>query len=96
MRLELRRQAADRELGAAAHARRDGARRLGGVGGDVRRADLEAASVASRAVLAAGWLLLLGALASAFTAQRQVGARRRPPARAFRRPARPALRHSGC
>jgi hypothetical protein len=73
LRLELRRQAADRELGRL--------RLLGGaaligwiasvamfVGG------FGAVSMASRIVVAVGWLFLLGALGTAFTAQGQVGA----------------------
>jgi hypothetical protein len=73
LRLELRRQAADRELGRLrllAGASLAGwiasvAMFAGGVGGD---------SLAARVVVAVGWLLLLGALGMAFTAQGQVGA----------------------
>ncbi|HXH25074.1 MAG TPA: hypothetical protein VNI78_07490 [Vicinamibacterales bacterium] len=73
MRQELRRQAADRELGRL--------RLLGGMAltgwlgavvlGVVRLGD---ASIASRALLAAGWIALLAALGAAFDAQRRVGA----------------------
>jgi hypothetical protein len=73
MRQKLRRQAADRELGRL--------RLLGGMAlagwlgavvlGVVRLGD---ASIASRAVLAAGWIALLAALGAAFDAQRRVGA----------------------
>ena len=72
MRLELRRQSADREL---TRLRMLAATALIGWVASVivLVARLGAASIASRAVLAAGWLLLLGALAAAFTAQRRVG-----------------------
>jgi len=72
MRLELRRQAADREL---ARLRMLAATALIGWVASVLIlvSRLGAASVASRAVMAAGWLLLLGALASAFQAQRSIG-----------------------
>ena len=74
LRLELRRQAADRELGRL--------RLLAGtalvgwiasvvmLGGAARRRHRRRAASA----LAAGWLLLLGALGAAFTAQGRVGA----------------------
>jgi hypothetical protein len=73
LRLELRRQAADRELGRLrllAGASLAGwiasvAMFAGGVGGD---------SLAARVLVAVGWLSLLGALGMAFTAQGQVGA----------------------
>lgn len=72
MRLELRRQSADREL---ARLRMLAATALIGWAASVvilvtRLAEV---SVASRGVLAAGWLLLLGGLASAFHAQRRIG-----------------------
>jgi hypothetical protein len=72
MRMELRRQAADREL---ARLRMLAATALIGWVASVLLLvfRLGAVSVASRAVMAAGWLLLLGALASAFQAQRSVG-----------------------
>jgi len=72
-RLELRRQAADRELGRL--------RLLAGtalVGWIASIAllglRLGAASLPSRVMLAAGWCLLLGALAAAFSAQGRVSA----------------------
>ncbi|MBI2828813.1 MAG: hypothetical protein HYX77_06045 [Acidobacteria bacterium] len=71
--LELRRQAADRELARL--------RLLAGVSmaGWIFSVVMFAAGLASgstpaRAALAAGWMLLLGALGAAFTAQRRVGA----------------------
>ena len=73
MRLELRRQAADRELG---RLRLLAAAALVGWLASVlvlgTRAG-EAATIA-RAALGAGWLLLLGALAFSFTAQRRISA----------------------
>jgi hypothetical protein len=73
MRLELRRQAADREVG---RLRFIAATALGGwvtaVALMVTR--LDSASMASRSVSAAGWLLLLAALGMAFTAQSRVSA----------------------
>ena len=73
LRQELRRQAADRELG---RMRMLAATALAGWVLSVLLlvARLGDASVASRSVLAAGWLLLLGALAAAFTAQGRIGA----------------------
>ena len=73
LRLELRRQAADRELGRLrllAGAALVGwiasvGMFAGGIGG---------ASLAARVLVAAGWLFLLGALGMAFTAQGQVSA----------------------
>jgi hypothetical protein len=72
MRLELRRQAVEREL---ARLRMLAATALLGWVASVvvLLVRLGSASVASRGVLAAGWLLLLGALASAFLAQQRVG-----------------------
>jgi len=73
LRLELRRQAADREVGRLrllAGAALVGwiasvGMFAGGIGG---------ASLAARVLVAAGWLFLLGALGMAFTAQGQVSA----------------------
>ena len=72
MRLELRRQTVDREL---ARLRMLTATALVGWGASVAvlLVRLGTASVTSRGVMAAGWLLLLGALASAFRAQQRVG-----------------------
>ena len=73
MRLELRRQAADRELGRL--------RLLAGIAlvGWIASVlvlglRLESASTPARVALGGGWLLLLGAMASAFTAQGRIGA----------------------
>ena len=73
MHLELRRQAADRELGRL--------RLLAGTALVAWLASvlvlgirLETASTLARVVLGGGWLLLLGALAAAFTAQGRIGA----------------------
>lgn len=73
LRLELRRQAADRELGRL--------RLLGGTAlvGWIASvlllvARLDAASLASRGIVAAGWLLLLAALGAAFKAQGRISA----------------------
>ena len=73
MRLEIRRQAVDREI---ARLRMLAMTALVGWVASVAIfvARIGAASVASRAVMAVGWLLLLGALASAFTAQGRIGA----------------------
>jgi len=73
MRLELRRQAADRELG---RLRMLAAAALIGWLASVLVLGVRASemSVIARSVLAGGWLLLLGALASAFTAQGRVNA----------------------
>jgi hypothetical protein len=72
MRVELRRQAADREL---ARLRLIGAAALVGWIASVILvvARLGALSGAARGVSAAGWLLLLGALGAAFTAQGRLG-----------------------
>jgi hypothetical protein len=72
MRLELRRQAADRELG---RLRLLAATAMVGWIASVMLlvARLGVASTLSRAVLAGGWMLLLGALGAAFTAQGRVG-----------------------
>jgi hypothetical protein len=73
MRLEVRRQAADREVG---RLRLLAATALIGWIASVLLlvARLGSASTVSRAVSAAGWLLLLGALAAAFSAQGRVDA----------------------
>ena len=72
MRLELRRQAADRELGRLRLLA--GTALVGWIASvlvlGLRLAD---AGAAARVVLGGGWLLLLGALAAAFTAQGRVG-----------------------
>jgi len=72
MRLEIRRQAVDREI---ARLRMLAMTALVGWVASVAIfvARIGAASVPSRAVMAVGWLLLLGALASAFTAQGRIG-----------------------
>jgi hypothetical protein len=73
MRLELRRQAIERELGRLRLLA--GTALVGWVSSIAMLAvRLDAASPVSRIVLAAGWLLLLGALAAAFTAQARIGA----------------------
>ncbi|MBI4266181.1 MAG: hypothetical protein HY657_17535 [Acidobacteria bacterium] len=73
MRLERRRQAAEREL--ARLRLLAGAAMVGWLASLLLLGmRLSAASTASRVTLAAGWLLLLGALASAFLAQGRVGA----------------------
>src|SRR3954452_11731773 len=72
MRLELRRQAADREIGRM--------RLLAGVAGLAWVATLFlatrliASGLAARLTLGAGWLLLLGSVAASFIAQSQVAA----------------------
>jgi hypothetical protein len=73
LRMEIRRQAADRELG---RLRLLAATALIGWVASVLLlvARLSDVSTASRAVLVFGWLLLLGALASAFTAQGRIAA----------------------
>jgi hypothetical protein len=73
MRIELRRQAADRELGRLRLLA--GTALIGWIASVVllvtRLAD---ASMWSRGVLAVGWLFLLGALGAAFSAQGRIGA----------------------
>lgn len=73
MRLELRRQAADRELGRLRLLA--GTALVGWIASvlvlGVRLGD---ASMLARIVLGLGWLLLLGALAAAFTAQGRINA----------------------
>jgi hypothetical protein len=72
MRLELRRQAADREVGRLRLLA--GTALLGWIASVVLLAvRLADASPASRAILVAGLVLLLGSLASAFTAQGRLG-----------------------
>jgi hypothetical protein len=73
MRLELRRQAAERELGRLRLLA--GTALVGWIASVlVLGVRLEEASSLARVVLGAGWLLLLGALASAFSAQARVNA----------------------
>jgi hypothetical protein len=73
MRLELRRQAADRELG---RLRLLAGTALVGWLASVLVLGVRAAesSLTARVALGAGWLLLLGALAAAFAAQARIGA----------------------
>ena len=73
LRLELGRQAVEREL--ARLRLLAGAAMLGWIVSVLLlAARLGEASTTSRAALAAGWLLLLGAVGSAFAAQRHIGA----------------------
>jgi hypothetical protein len=73
MRLELRRQAADRELGRLRLLA--GTALVGWIASIfVLGLRLDTASATARIVLGGGWLLLLGALASAFTAQGRISA----------------------
>jgi hypothetical protein len=73
MRLELRRQAADRELGRLRMLA--GTALVGWIASVlVLGVRLDGASTLARVILGGGWLLLLGALASAFMAQGRVGA----------------------
>ena len=73
MRLELRRQAADRELGRLRLLA--GTALVGWIASVlVLGIRLDAATTIVRVTLGAGWLLLLGALASAFTAQGRISA----------------------
>jgi len=72
LRLELRRQAADREIGRLRLLA--GAALLGWIASLVMLAARTASfSTPARAILAVGWLFLLGALGAAFTAQRRIG-----------------------
>lgn len=71
LRLELRRQAADRELARLRLVA--GAAMVGWVA-SVAMLGIAGAAIAARVVVVVGWLLLLGALGMAFTAQRQIGA----------------------
>jgi hypothetical protein len=71
LRLELRRQAADREIGRLRLVA--GTALVGWIAAVVMlAARLDTASTISRIVIAAGWLLLLAALGAAFTAQGRV------------------------
>jgi hypothetical protein len=72
MRLELRRQAADRETGRLRLLA--GTALLGWIASVTLLVARLGASGTSRAVLVAGWMLLLGSLASAFTEQGRLGA----------------------
>lgn len=73
MRLELRRQAADREVGRLRLLA--GTALVGWIASVlIFVARIGDASIASRAIIAAGWLLLLAALGAAFRAQSQAGA----------------------
>ena len=73
MRAELRRQAADREVGRLRLIA--GTALVGWIAAvAVMVVRLEAASVLSRGISAVGWLLLLAALGTAFTAQGRVSA----------------------
>jgi hypothetical protein len=71
--MELRRQAADRELGRLRLLA--GIAMVGWIASVAMLATrLASASTPARVVMAGGWMLLLGSLAAAFTAQRRVGA----------------------
>ncbi len=73
MRLELRRQAADRELGRLRLLA--GTALVGWIASVlVLGLRLGDAGTAARVALGGGWLLLLGALAAAFTAQQRISA----------------------
>lgn len=73
MRAELRRQAADREIGRLRLLA--GTALVGWIASVVMFvARLDAASLPARLVIVAAWLLLLGALGAAFTAQGRVSA----------------------
>jgi hypothetical protein len=73
MRLELRRQAADREVGRLRLLA--GTALIGWIASVlVLGTRVTDGSTVARLVLGAGWLLLLGALAAAFTAQGRLGA----------------------
>ncbi len=73
MRLELRRQAADRELGRLRLLA--GTALVGWIASVVALgARIGAVSTPGRVALAVGWALLLGALGAAFSAQGRVGA----------------------
>ena len=73
LRLELRRQAIDREVGRLRLLA--GAAVVGWIASIVMFAvRVASSSTAARVMVAAGWLLLLGALAAAFTAQSKAGA----------------------
>jgi hypothetical protein len=73
MRMELRRQAADRELGRLRMLA--GAALVGWIASvALLVARLSATTSPSRIVMAAGWLLLLGSLGASFSAQGRAGA----------------------
>lgn len=73
MRAELRRQAVDRELGRLRLIA--GTALVGWIASVILLVSrLESASTLSRGITAAGWLLLLGALGAAFTAQGRINA----------------------
>jgi hypothetical protein len=73
MRAELRRQAADREVGRLRLLA--GTALVGWIASVVMLvARIDSASTVSRMVIGAGWLMLLGALGAAFAAQGRVGA----------------------
>lgn len=70
---ELRRQAADRELGRLRLLA--GAAMVGWIASvSIVAGGLASATTGARSVLTLGWLLLLGALGAAFTAQGKIGA----------------------
>jgi hypothetical protein len=72
MRLELRRQAAEREVGRLRLLA--GAALVGWIASVlVLGAGIAAMPVAARTVLGGGWVLLLGALAASFSAQARIG-----------------------
>jgi hypothetical protein len=72
MRAELRRQAADREVGRLRLLA--GTALVGWIASVVMLvARIDSASTVSRLVIGAGWLMLLGALGAAFAAQGRVG-----------------------
>ena len=73
LRLELRRQTVDREIG---RLRLLAGTALVGWIASIAVLFVHQASVPSRVVLGAGWLLLLGSLGAAFTAQGRVNAER--------------------
>jgi hypothetical protein len=82
MRMELRRQAAEREVGRLRLLA--GTALVGWIASVLMLvARLGTASTISRAVIACGWLLLLGALGAAFTAQGRVSASASEGATAF-------------
>jgi len=86
LRLELRRQAVDRELSRLRLLA--GTSLIGWIASIVTLA-LHHGGVASHVVLAIGWLLLLGALGAAFDAQGRIGARATDAREAINSPALP-------
>lgn len=73
LRAEMRRQAADREVGRLRLLA--GTALIGWIASIVMFAvRLDGASIVSRVVVAAGWVALLGALGAAFAAQGRIGA----------------------